>query len=652
MPKRAHFKDENRALRWLVIALGGLLPLGASAQAQNAPLEMAQLPADLTELSLEQLLDIQVTSVARTEQDLFTAPAAIDVITHRDLMRSGAQNLPQALRMATGLQVAQINGRQWAIAARGFNSGLSDKLEVRLNGRTLYTPLFSGVIWEFLDQPLDDIERIEVIRGPGAALWGANAMNGVINIVTRSAQDASARRVSAGGGSSRLYRAYARHTVQAGEDGAVRFFVQSQSWDNTENGTRPESRDDRDIHSGGMQANLTLSERDDLLVTLDGTTSEMGSDQAREGEPETMQGAALVARWVRRFNPQSDVQLQFSADYFDRDIPGFFGEIRRQVELDVKHRWQPLADHDLVWGLGARRSSDDIRNSEAVIFEPRKRDLDYFNLYAQDRIALSPAVELTAGARLEHNDYTGIEFQPNLRLGWRLSERHFLWSALAQASRAPNRVDRDYIVPGPEPGTFVVIANDSFESEVARVAELGWRSRPLDHLTVSLAGFYADYGELRGIGRNADGDPIVGNEGEGRSLGGELSLSWQPVSNLELHMGYSYLDLEFHPRDGSQDPSIEPANENDPTHQANLRAIWEASSKLTGFAHLRFVDELPDLRTPAYTQLDVEWQYRLTDQISIAVGGRNLLDSTHPEFNDGSQALVERSGHAELRWDF
>lgn len=652
MPKRALFKDEKRALRWLVISIGALLAFGASAAPRSPPFEVAQLPDDLTELSIEQLLDIQVTSVARTEQNLFTAPAAIDVITHRDLMRSGAQNLPQALRMATGLQVAQINGRQWAIAARGFNSGLSDKLEVRLNGRTLYTPLFSGVIWEFLDQPLDDIERIEVIRGPGAALWGANAMNGVINIVTRSAQESGGSRVAVGGGSSRLYRSYARHTMQVGEQGAVRVFVQSQSWDNTENGTMAESRDERDIHSGGMQADLSLSERDDLLVTLDGTTTDMGSSQAREGESETMQGAALVTRWTRKFNPQSDVQLQLSADYFDRDIPGHFGEIRRQAELDVKHRWQPAPGHDLVWGLGARRSSDDIRNSAAVIFEPASRNLDYFNLYAQDRIALSGDLELTAGARLEHNDYTGVEFQPNLRLGWQLGERQFLWSALAQASRAPNRVDRDFVVPGPEPGTFVVVANDSFESEIARVAELGWRSRPLDNLTVSLTAFYADYDDLRGIGFNADGDPVVGNEGEGHSIGGELSLSWQPVSNIEMHLGYSYLDLEFHPSKGSQDPSIEAANENDPTHQANLRVIWDVSPKLTGFAHLRFVDALPDLQTPAYTQLDMEWQYRLTDGISIAVGGRNLLDREHPEFNDGSQALVERSGHVELRWDF
>lgn len=619
---------------------------------QRAPLQMAQLPDDLTALSIEQLLDIRITSVARVEQDIFTAPASIEVITHRELMRSGVQNLPQALRLVPGVQVARIDGRQWAIATRGFNSGLSDKLEVRLNGRTLYTPLFSGVIWEFLDQPIDDIERIEVIRGPGAALWGANAVNGVINIVTRSARDTQGSRLSLRGGSAQEYRGYVRHTAEVGERGAVRLYVQSQSWDNSDHGTTDGSLDERRIHSGGLQADLSLSERDELMLTLDGTSSEMGSVPARQGEQETMQGTAMVVRWARTFNARSDLQLQLSADYFDRDIPGHFGEVRRQVEVDVKHRFRPARAHELVWGMGARRSSDQIRNSPAVIFEPDALDLDYFNLYAQDRIDLSPSLELTVGSRLEHNDYTGFEIQPSLRLGWTLNDRHFLWSSLAQASRAPNRVDRDFVVPGPEPGSFVVVDNDSFQTEVARVAEVGWRTRPLDRLSLSATVFYADYDDLRGIGRNGDGAPIVSNEGEGRSFGTELGASWQPVPELDLRLGYSYLNLDFGPREGSPDTSIEPANQNDPVHQANFRIAWEPTLKLTGFAHLRFVDELPDTGTPAYTELDIEWRYRLTEAISIAVGGRNLLDNAHPEFNNGSQALVGRSGHAELRWDF
>ena len=622
----------------------GCCALAAAAATANVP-SLASLPDDLTQLPLESLLAIEVTSVSRASQQLASAPSSIQVISRTQLRQSGAQSLPEALRQVTGLQVAQIDGRSWAISARGFNSALSDKLEVRLDGRSLYTPLFSGVLWEFQDVPMDLIERIEVIRGPGASLWGANAVNGVINIVTRSAQDTLGTRLAIGAGDELERRASVQHG-QATANGAWRLYLQTRDWDATTSGSGATSHDSRETASAGWRADLTLTPRDELLISLDATDASMGSAQARPGTRETQAGAVALLRWSRRYGERSDHQLQVSYDYFDRDIPGYYGEIREQIDLDFRHRWQPWAAHDLVWGLGFRLSQDQIRNSAAVIFDPAASSLHLFNLFLQDRISLGESLEFTAGARIERNDFTGTEVQPTLRLSWQPGSRDSFWTSLSRASRTPNRVDRDFEIPG------LIVTNDSFRAEQAEVAEIGWRRQVSASFSLDLSGFYADYRRLRGIGLSANQEPIVSNEGSGHGSGLELTMQWLPSNHLQVRAGYSYLDLSFRAREGSIDTSIANANQNDPRHQALLHLSWSGPGGTIVDAGLRYVGELVDPGTPSYTELDVHLVRPLSASLELSLRGRNLLQPTHPEFNDGSGALIERSVHAGLRWSF
>lgn len=632
------------------VAMATCLGLPAhAASGEGGALQAASLPNDLTQLSLEDLLNIQVTSVSRVAESLSGAPAAIQVISAEDIRRTGARSLPEALQLVTGLQVARIDGRSWAITARGFNASTADKLEVRLDGRSLYTPLFSGVIWEAQAPDMEDIERIEIIRGPGASLWGANAVNGVINIVSKSAYDTLGTFVSTGGGNELEHHALLRHGMRWGRDGALRVYLQSQAVDATASPDATPVYDAREIVSAGLRGDLRLNPRDELMFNLNTQSAKM--DVSATGPRETMAGVDLSARWQREFSDNSDLQLQFNSDYFDRDKPGTYGEIRKQADIDLRHRFHPLKAHELVWGASYRISRDQIRNTKVVFFDPAQSSLNYYSVFAQDRVDLSPSLTLTLGSKLEHNSYTGFEYQPSLRLAWLVNENNTLWAAASRAARVPNRVDRALGAPGPTPGSFLLVGNDTFESELAKVAELGWRSRLAKNLSVDLATYYADYDKLRGFNFNAQGQPFISNEGEGRSYGVELSSVWTARENLRLWASYSYLNLKYQATAGSPDFIIAGSNENDPRHQAMLRVAWDVSDALHMDSRLHYIGPLLDLGTPAYTELDLNFSVALRPGWALELSGRNLLHSQHPQFNDGTGASIERSVYAGLRWE-
>ena len=625
-----------------------LLLLSAQAEAQN----LAALPDDLTELPLEQLLMIEVTSVARAAQPLSEAPAAIQVIPGERLRQMGARHISDALRLAVGLQVARINGRSWAISSRGFNSSLSDKLEVRLDGRSLYTPLFSGVVWEFQDIPIELIDHIEIIRGPGAALWGANAINGVINIITRTAAAEDGTRVHAVIGEDQRHELQAEQSLALNPNSALRLFARQAEWRALALGDGGQGDDARRIHSLDVHANSTQPGKVSWRLNVNATEASMGSPQAIQGQDEQMQGAAINAQWALQRDPGNSWQVDLQADYFDRDIPGYYGEIRQQFGSEIRHQRTFGTSHDALFGLSYRRSDDEIRNSALVIFNPDRSSLDTLTVFAQDRIQLMPRLQLTLGLRLERNDFTGWETQPNARLAWTLSPSSLIWAAYSRAARAPNRIDRDWIIPGAQPGQFFIVDNDTFDTEKARFSELGLRHQLSTQLLVDVALFHARYSDMRGLSANENFQGIISNEGRGESYGLEALINWRPLRLLQLELGYSYFNLSLRARPGSLDTSIENNNQTDPRHQAWLSTRWQINERLNAELDLRYVGPLPDLNTPDYTELDVFTHWQFNRQLSAYAGGRNLLSDSHPEFNDGSAERVPRSAELGMRWSF
>ncbi len=625
------------------IVLCGLLSLAAG---RAEPSQLAALPEDLTRLSLEDLLNIQVTSVSRVAEDMSDAPAAIRVLTSSDIARSGARNLPELLQLISGVQVARINGRSWAVASRGFNASTSDKLEVRLDGRTLYTPLFSGVVWELQDPPLDSIDRIEVIRGPGASLWGANAVNGVINIISKPANETLGSSLLLRAGDELKRQVYARQGQDFGAAGAWRIYAQTRATGPSGMPQPAGWNDSHEISSAGIRGDLSLSPRDELMVSANIQDAEMGVEST-PSRPETMRAGDLILRWNRRQSEHSDFQLQFNLDKSWRHAPTSFGEERTQIDLEFRHR-QQLGRHELVWGVGARRSMDQIENGVAIFFDPANSDLDTYNVFLQDRLPLGEQLNLTLGSKFEHNEYTGLEIQPSLRLSWRPGPQRMFWAAISRAARSPNRLDRDLgvILEGPD-----FVTNDRFEAERAVVGELGWRQRLSADLSLEMSSHYADYDLLRGVSiRDADSF-VVSNNGHGRGYGAELDLLWAPQANWRLWLGYTYLNLRYGPYADRLDITIESGNETDPQQQVKMRGSWDIRPRLQLNGQFRWVDRLPDRGTPDYAELNLYLTYSLRPTLQLQLGGRNLLDAEHPEFGTTAESQAQREVFAGLRWE-
>jgi iron complex outermembrane recepter protein len=451
-------KNNLKCLKIIIIssflhALLSILMLGSSsAGAANSG------KIDLTDMSLEELMDVEISSVARSPRKLLETPAAAFVITQEDIRRSGVTTIMDALRMAPGIQVAQIDGNKWAITARGFNARFANKLLVLMDGRTIYSPFFSGVIWEGQDIILEDIERIEIIRGPGAAIWGANAVNGIINIITKSARDTQGGMVTAGGGTHERAFGETRYGGKAGEDVYYRLFARvadrtgfdevsgkegNNDWKNQSAGFRldwdPSGTDEMNFHGNIRTATLGQSYATPLLIPPYSEESRTDADGF---------GGYLLGRWSHRTSLDSEIALQL---YYSRDQ---FDDINAEVmddtiDIDFQHRFVPLEAHEITWGLAYRSVRTDTEDGLGVSFDPHKRRGDLFSAFLQDEIALvKDQVFLSMGAKFEHNDYTGTEIQPSARLRWDVNSSNLLWAAVSRAVRTPAvaEVDADLLV--------------------------------------------------------------------------------------------------------------------------------------------------------------------------------------------------------------
>ncbi len=630
---------------------------------------------------------VEVTTASKRAERASEAAAAVFVLTRDDIARSGAVTVADALRLVPGVNVAQINANSWAVTVRGFNSRFSNKLLVMIDGRSVYTPLFSGTLWDQQSIVLEDVERIEVVRGPGGALWGANAVNGVINIITRSSRDTKGVLVKAAGGDEYQAQAVLRVGGDVGENGAFRVYGKFESFDANDTALGVEANDDWRNFRGGFRTDFDLSARDTLTMTGEVSVIDAGETLdvplltapflERQDAAIDRVGAHLLTQWTRDLGDGSELAVQGYFDYSDIEIPQ--GEEQRLTfDVTAQHSFSVGKRHSLLWGLGFRNISDEITNGSFVAFADTERSIQIFSGFAQDTYAVTDSLDVVLGAKFEHNDFTGFEFQPSARFVWRASEEATFWGAVSRAVRTPSRAEDDiraiaFVVPpgpgnpGPVPLAFQFAGDRSIDSETLIAYELGARFRIADAVSFDVTGFFNKYGDLRGsrIGAptlNLTPTPhavvplTVDELVDADTYGVEAVLDWQVAPNWRLQATYAYLNIDG---DVPASPDIfagEPGAA-DPKHTANLRSLLDVTKRLKLDAAVRFVDDLDGFAIDSYVALDARVAWRVSDNLELAVTGRNLTEDDHFEFGTDpsfstTPTSVERSVFAAVTAKF
>lgn len=643
-----------------VLAAGLSLPLAALAGGQL--LQAQTMQQDLADLSIEELANIQVTSVSKRPERLQDAPASVFVIGAEEIRRSGADTLPEALRLAPNLHVARINGYGYSISARGLNSGgsvLSNKLLVLIDGRPVYTPLFSGVFWDAQDVVLEDIERIEVVSGPGGVLWGLNAVNGVINIITRSAKDTQGGMLALHGANDGSAGAAFRQGGTTVNGVAWRAFGKYGRRDDSDNdgGGRVDDRWRRSF--AGVRADW---EQGADAFTLLGNVYQGRMDQPAPGEIATpggpsafgrvrSDGANLSLRWQRALDGGGALAAQAYLDHTRREAPPLYGERLTTFDLQLQHTLPGHGRHAIVWGANARVSRDRVDNSPFVAFLPADTTQRWASLFVQDEIALREDWRLILGGRAEYNHYTGVEWLPSARLSWRLSPQHALWGSVARTVRAPARLDVDAWVPGQPP--YILRGGPQVRSEVARVVELGYRGQPAAALSYSVTLFHHDYDHLR----TDEFDPtrsylVFGSLMEGSASGIEAWGNWQPLPRWRLSAGLTALHQRLWLKPGSSDPDGAQASRRDPSHTWQLRSSYNIDDAREVDVTVRRVGEMPASGVPSYTAVDARFGWRVRPGVMLSVFGENLTGG-HTEFGtEVYQAYFDRRVGVKVRWNY
>ena len=653
-----------------------------TSQKNQAPAASTSPQNDLTQISLENLMNMEVTSASKKEQKISQVAAAIYVISQADIRESGALNIPDLLRMVPGLDVAQVSSSAWAISARGFNLQFANKLLVLIDGRAVYTPLFGGTFWDTQDVPLEDIDRIEVIRGPGGTVWGANAVNGVINIITKKAADTQGALVTGGGGT----RAQEFGTLQYGgkikKDTSYRIFAKYQNSDASPDLNEQNGEDGWYLLHAGFRADSKLSSKDSLTVQGDIYTGEEGAvivhsvftppGNVNVQEVAAVSGGNLLGRWDHVFSSRSDTTIQLYFDKYDRGGPES-DEVRDTVDFDFQNHIALGARHDLIWGAGYRHTADlDIGTVDQAFLPPR-HSAGLFSAFVQDEITLKPdRVALYLGSKLENNYFTGFDAQPSARVIWTPSDRRTFWAAVSRAARTPTRRDIGLdaaLAALPGPTEVELVGNPRFESEHLIAYEAGYRAQPTDRLSVDLTVFFNNYHGLESIEPQpsfidqSSTPPLtiqplqLSNLMYGTSEGVETYLRWKVTNRWTLSPGYSFLEMHLHLKPTSQDSvSVADTQGSNPGHQAQLRSHVELSSKFAWDTNAYFVGALPAQFVPSYTRLDSQLTWRLGEHLQLSVVGQNLVKDHHEEFNDFLQIVnstqVKRSVYAKLTWRF
>lgn len=644
----------------------------ASAGARAQPREKA-----VKDLSLEELLNVEVTSVARKAQRLSDSAAAVYVLTRADIRRSGATTVPGVLRLVPGVQVARIDSNKWAVSVRGFNSRFANKLLVLVDGRTAYSPLYSGVFWETLDIPLEDIERVEVIRGPGGTMWGANAVNGVINIITTHARDSRGSLVSVAaetngpGGIGVL-----RHGWRLGETGGVRVFGKGfdramtsgpsphDQWALARTGFRADGgTPDRNVSLQGSVYRGTLGQTYGLAPSLLQGGTQLASDV-------DVRGGHLAGAWTRGRNDRSVVTVRSFVDYAFRS-EFLVRDARWTADVEAQHRVPLGRRHDAMWGGGYRHTGDDVVGTAFASFDPRHRGAHLYSGFVQDEFTLSPSVRVTAGTKYEHSTVARGGWQPSARMLWSVRPDHAVWAAASRALRTPSRAELDvHIVtqmppaaPGLLPTTMVLQGDRNLRPEVLVAVEGGYRGRLGEQVSVDVTGFVNRYRRLLStqpgtpeVVQGAAGPYVLQpvrnvNGGTRRHRGAEVALEWHPSPRVRLASAYSFLDPER-----VSDPFSDLLNGADPRHQLTARLQVDTAWAVEVDPTVRYVSSLQNGSAPAYTALDLHLSRRVSRALEVALVASNLLGANQIQFTPGIENTIpsrsQRSALLSATWRF
>ena len=617
----------------------GLAVHPAAAQQSDAELASAQ---NLSELSIEQLAELTVRSASKREEPLSAAPTALFVITGDEILASPAHSLPEALRLAPNLQVQQVDARQYAITARGFNSvETSNKLLVLIDGRTVYSPLASSVFWELHNRPLEDIDQIEVISGPGGTLYGPNAVNGVVNVITRDARDTIGGLVRATAGNEERMLS-ARYGAALGSNGAVRAYAHLFDRDGLPAGNGPDIDDRFRGWQAGFRADIA-TEADHFTLQGDLFDTDVNSLPG-DGD----HGRNLLARWTRQTSEDSSLQVQAYYDHVERDFL-LVSDSLQTFDLETQLNLRS-GGHDIVVGGGIRTTRDSfVNNLNGFQLDPQSRRLWVYNAFVQDRISLGEELALILGLKAEQTTFTGVELIPNLRLAWRPNQDALLWAAVSRAVRTPSRIDRQLsFLP-------ILAPADDFVSEKLIAFEAGYRGQPTDRTSLSVSVFYNLYDDIRTTEFAGNPLPIQLRNGlEGETYGVEAWSSTQLMPWWRLNLGLATLWKDFDVKPGRVDLAGRDSLGHDPNYQLLGRSRMQLTDRLELNVGVRFVDDLSgDPGLDSYVEADGRLGYRLTENLELYVAGRNLLHQTHAESDDPQRArLIERSVFAGTRIRF
>jgi iron complex outermembrane receptor protein len=624
----------------------------AAAVARDGAAHAAEpaAPDNLGDLSIEDLTKIEVSSVSKSAEPLIDAPAAIYVISHDDVMRSGATSIPEILRLAPNLQVAQMDAHTFAITARGFNSPLADKLLVLIDGRSIYSPLYAGVYWDTPQVLPENIERIEVISGPGGTLWGANAVNGVINIITRDANETQGGLLTMGAG-NRNGDGAVQYGGKIGADTAYRLYGAGLFVRDNEQASGQKNVDGWHKYQTGFRLDWSPS-RD--LVSLEGDAYEGREEQPGRGN-QLVAGNNLLARWTHRFEGGSSLQMQAYYDTvrrFTDDAGGGFA--MDTYDLDIQHSVSPNGWNSVVWGASERINAYRITNVPAFQFIPSGGSKNLTSIFVQDTISLSPTLKLIPGVKIEWEPYVGAELLPSLRASWRFTPINLLWAAVSRAVRSPTPYDRD--VAEFIGATKFLTGGSDFRSEQLTAYEAGYRTQPVARLSLSVSVFDNVYDTLRSIEVNPAGGILPlqwGNRMEGNVYGIEAWGSYGVTEWWRLSAGANLQHEHLKFKSGSSELGGTQQSGDDPNHQISLRSSMNVRPDVALDIDLREIGKLHNPVVSSYTEMNARVAWDATPQLELSLSGFNLLRSRHLEFVTSSAAVyVARSFVAAARLRF
>ncbi len=593
----------------------------------------------LKKLTLEQLLEIEVTTASRKPQPFSSAAAAVAVLTSERIRRSGAVTIPDVLRLAAGMHVIRSDGRSWGVSARGLNLNTANKLQVLMDGRILYTPLFGGVFWDVQDYVLQDIDRIEVTRGPGATLWGGNAVNGVVNIQTLSAQDTQGGLIEAGGGNEENAFVTARYGNKIGDATYYRGYFKFFDRDGLVFANGQDAQDDWQMGRGGFRMDSDITQTSTFTIQGDVYRGEETFPDRKDG---IVSGGNLLGHWHRLYKGNSDLQLLVYYDRSDRKIPLQFQEKRNTFDVDLQHRFQPIARHDFVWGFNYRASADQTEDIGTIQFVPDDRTIHHFSGFIQDDISLIPEkLVIVAGTKIEDNTFSGIEVQPNFRIAWMPHSNQTLWGAVSRAVRVPSRLDTD-IRFFPLPGLLALKGNSDFKPEEVIAVEGGYRTSLHQGLYMDFTLFHNSYDSLITLEAGASGEAaMIGNGMNAGITGGTVAVNFEPLPWMRSISSVTLLHKELELDPGSRDTSNASGEGNDPDYYWALHLMMDPIKDFQADVVLRSSGELPSPVVPGYVTMDFRLAWLVTEKLEFSITAQNLFHESHPEFGNPAPTRKE-----------